>query len=77
MKFIVTAIAFDPENPTEIMGPRDEEIDTEENVLFGECSSEWDVEDVYESFWNRLNDHWEGDFPAGKQKVKVVKVAAA
>lgn len=77
MKFIVTAISFDPDNPTAISGPRNEEIDTDTNELFQTCSSEWDVEDMYEAFWNRLNGHWEQSFPEGKAKVKVVKVAAA
>lgn len=76
MKYIVTAIAIDPADPTNVMGPRDEEIDTDANILFASCESEWDVEDAYELFWNRLNESWETDFPAGKEKVKVIKVVA-
>lgn len=36
-------------------GGRDEIIDTTENVLFQGCENEWEVEDQYEAFWNRLN----------------------
>lgn len=55
-------------------GRRVEVIDTETNVLFEACSGPWAVEDMYEAFWNRLNDSWERSFPAGKERVKVLQV---
>ena len=77
MKYIVTAVSVDPTNPYTFTEPRREEIDTVENQLFRGCSSEWDVEDQYHRFWNRLNDSWEGDFPPGKDKVLVISVEQA
>ena len=77
MQYIVTAIAIDPTAGTIVGGPRDEEIDTETNELFSMASSPWEVEDIYESFWNRLNASWEYDFPTHKEKVKVISVKAA
>lgn len=80
MRFLVTAISYDADGnimhgtATDEQGRRTEEIDTRENVLFAQCTGRWDVEDMYETFWNRLNDGWENAFPAGKARVKVVKV---
>lgn len=37
---------------------RDEIIDTEENELFADCRTPYEVEDRYETFWNRLNDNY-------------------
>ena len=40
----------------------DEIIDTEKNEIFKDCKNEYDVEDHYEYFWNRLNGgykNWE------------------
>lgn len=37
---------------------RDEIIDTNTNPLFEDCITEYDVEDRYEAFWNRLNDDY-------------------
>lgn len=56
------------------MDLRAENIDTQTNALFVECESEWEVEDRYHAFWNRLNDWWETDFPEGKEKVLVIGV---
>lgn len=77
MKYIVTAIAIDPIEEVVIGQPREEEIDTETNVIFGSCRGPWDVEDAYEAFWNRLNANWETDFPRDKEKVKVISVVPA
>lgn len=55
-------------------GRAHEIIDTETNTLFKDCKGPWDVEDAYEAFWNRLNDFWERDFPATKERVKVLYV---
>ena len=41
---------------------REEAIDTIENEIFKDCKNEYDVEDHYEYFWNRLNGgykNWE------------------
>ena len=70
----VKAIALDPGTGEIVAGPRVERIDTGTNQLFFECHSEWDVEDAYESFWNRLNDSWETNFPKKLPKVKVLSV---
>lgn len=69
----VTAIAVDPEHPNLVSPARTERVDTGE-VLFTEATGPWDVEDAYERFWNRLNPSWEYDYPAGKEKVKVISV---
>lgn len=74
MKYLVTAVAVDPQYPNTFSPAREEEIDTETNVLFSDARGPWDVEDTYERFWNRLNDSWEHDFPSGKEKVKVISV---
>lgn len=74
MIYDVTAMAVNPETG-EVLGVRTESIDTETNELFHMASSPWEVEDIYERFWNRLNDSWEYDFPSGKEKVKVISVA--
>jgi len=73
--FDVTAIGLNPRTGRVVAGPRVERIDTDSNALFTSCSGEWDVEDAYEAFWNRLNDSWEMAFPGGKEKVKVLTVA--
>jgi hypothetical protein len=70
----VLAIAMDPLDGSPIAAPRVERIDTSSNELFTACEGEWDVEDVYEAFWNRLDESWETEFPAGKEKVKVLAV---
>jgi hypothetical protein len=77
VKFVVTALAINPTTGEVVAGPREEVIDTATNELFGHCTGPWEVEDMYESFWNRLNDSWEKNFPSDKQKVKVVNVKAA
>lgn len=70
----VKAIGLSPHTGEVVAGPRVERIDTDTNELFTSCSCEWDVEDAYEAFWNRLNDDWEKAFPIGKEKVKVLTV---
>lgn len=74
MKYDVTAICVDPPTGDVIAGPRVETIDTEENDLFRGATGPWEVEDMYHTFWNRLNDSWERDFPFGKEKVVVLSV---
>lgn len=76
MIYEVTAVSIDPRYPDTCSAARVEEIDNETNELFFEASSPWEVEDIYESFWNRLNPSWEYDFPSGKGKVKVISVVA-
>ena len=46
----------------------DEVVDTD-NLLFQNCNDEFDVEDAYEAFWNRLNDNY-----LNPAIVKVLKV---
>ena len=70
----VKALAVHPQTGEIIGGPRVERIDTDTNPLFSHCRSQWDVEDAYEAFWNRLNHSWETDPPPGKEKVKVFSV---
>lgn len=77
MKYIVTAVSVDPIEQVITSSARDEEIDTETNMLFSGCAGPWDVEDQYERFWNRLQDDWEYDFPPGKERVKVISVVQA
>ena len=70
----VKAIALNPRTGSIVGGPRVERIDTDINELFSTCSSEWEVEDTYEAFWNRLNQSWELHFPKDQDKVKVLTV---
>jgi hypothetical protein len=70
----VKAIALNPRSGSVVGGPRVERIDTDTNELFSTCSSEWEVEDMYEAFWNRLNQSWELHFPNDQDKVKVLTV---
>ena len=61
MKYVVTAMGIVRDGYkvfTQEDGSitRDEIIDTEGNRLFQGCNNRWDVEDAYESFWNRLNE---------------------
>jgi len=70
----VAATALNPHTGFAVSGFRVERIDTDTNELFGNCLSEWDVEDTYEAFWNRLDDNWESAFPVGQGKVKVLTV---
>jgi hypothetical protein len=72
--FDVTAVSVDPRFPDTFSPPRTERIDTEENELFYQCSSPWEVEDMYHTFWNRLSSDWEWEFPAHKEKVLVISV---
>jgi hypothetical protein len=77
MKYLVTAVAVFPGYPNTFSTARTEEIDTETDGLFSEAHGPWDIEDAYEGFWNRLNASWEYDFPAHKEKVKVISVVPA
>ena len=77
MKYVVTAVSVDPRYPNTFSEAREELIDTETNELFTDARGPWDVEDTYERFWNRLNDSWEHDFPAMKEKVLVISVVPA
>jgi len=70
----VTAIGVDSLTGTVVAGPRTERIDSETNEVFQGCNGPWEIEDQYEAYWNRLNDSWEDQFPAGQPKVKVVRV---
>jgi hypothetical protein len=73
-QYDVTAIAVDPLSGGVIGRPRVERIDTETNEVFRGCTSPWEVEDRYHTFWNRLDASWELDFPPGKEKVLVLRV---
>lgn len=77
MKFIVSALSVNPRTGDVTGGPRDEIVDTEENILFAGCHTPWEVEDQYEAYWNRLNASWEDNFPDYKAKVKVLDVKPA
>jgi hypothetical protein len=53
-------------------------LDTETNSLLENCHNEFDIEDQYESFWNRLNGDTELKKPYqttnSNEKVKVIRV---
>jgi hypothetical protein len=70
----VTAIGLDPHTGSVVSGPRAERVDTDTYELFTMCTHEWEVEDTYEAFWNRLDKSWESNFPIGQAKVKVLTV---
>lgn len=76
-RYTVSAIAVDEHGVVIAGTPRDEEIDTETNELFADCKGPWDVEDAYHAYWNRLNPHWEHDWPKRKEKVLVTRVVPA
>ena len=74
MKYKVTAVNINRNDYKQKIFPngnasRVEMIDTEANQLFDDCETEWEVEDMYEAFWNRLNDGYTND-----AIVKVVNV---
>lgn len=77
MKFTVTAMCISRNDYTPIISDdgnsytRDEIINTNTNTLFEDCLTEYDVEDRYEEFWNRLN----GDYN-NREIVKVLSVIA-
>jgi hypothetical protein len=74
MRYDVTAIGLNPQTGTVVAGPRTERIDPETNVVFEGCEGPWDIEDAYETFWNRINTSWEYVFPRDQRKVKVLRV---
>ena len=75
MKYDVTAVCLDPRDGSIIAEPRVEEIDTEANELFADCAREDEVEDMYHTFWNRLNG-FTNNYPHGKVVVLTVEKAA-
>ena len=76
-RYDVFGVAVNPRTG-ELMGqPRIERIDTDENEIFRDCSGPWEVEDRYHAYWNRLQDDWEHNFPASKEKVLVLSVTPA
>lgn len=74
--YLVSAINIDREGMvvlTEEDGSlcvRDEVVDTD-NPIFSDCKNEYEVENAYESFWNRTRGA--GDY-LNKEIVKVVNV---
>ena len=55
-KYIITAQAFDPNTGAPMGESRDEEIDIKTNEIFINATSIMDIHDMYENFWNKLND---------------------
>jgi hypothetical protein len=51
---------------------RTEYLNLDENILFRNCETVWDIEDKVEGFWNRLNDLDSGWTP--RDIVKVLRV---
>jgi hypothetical protein len=72
--FDITAMAVNPDTGDKLADPRTERIDTAENELFEGCTTPWEVEDRFLGYWNRLNDHWEYEYPQGKEKLCVLSV---
>jgi len=71
----VLAIGFDNSKPLSASSEgkmRTEIINLDENVLFQNAETVWDIEDKYEIFWNRLNELGSGWSPSNI--VKVVRV---
>ena len=75
-QFKVLKMAFDREAAEQgnikVLGKtdtREDIIDSDTNELFAGCESVMDIEDVVESFWNRLNDRY-----TNTTIVKVIKV---
>lgn len=74
MKYVVTATSFTRKNNegNDFVHNgyfRDEEIDTYTNPIFSHCKNEYEIEETYESYWNRLN----GDYN-NSEIVKVMNV---
>ena len=70
-KVVVKQIGFNEET-LESFGIGYEVIDLETNKMFKDSQDEWDIEDTYESFWNRLNSLDTGW--VGHDIIKVIKV---
>jgi hypothetical protein len=51
---IVMSIGFKTDT-NKCYGIQYEEIDLLDNELFKKCKNQFDIEETYESFWNRLN----------------------
>ena len=74
MKYLVTATSFirnynDNNSYQHNAYYQDEEVCTDTNPIFKDCTNEYEIEDRYESFWNRLN----GDY-SNSEIVKVLNV---
>lgn len=74
MKFLVTAVAINRATGHREGEPRTEGIDTDSNDLFKGTTSPWKVEDIYETFWNRLNPRAEWNPDREGSKIVVLKV---
>ena len=62
-----------PSDTNDSSSVRQEIIDTEENVLFSDCKNCYEIEDTYESFWNRMKVPV-GSYYDNKEIIKVLKV---
>lgn len=71
--YIVKSIGFDFETHKSY-GISYENIDLINNSLHEDCRTEWDIEDGYESFWNRLNDIKSGWNNRRTEIIKVMEV---
>jgi hypothetical protein len=74
MRYDVTAVGLNPQTGAVVAGPRTERIDPATNIGFEGCEGPWDIEDAYETLWNRINTSWEYLFPRDQEKVKVLRV---
>jgi len=71
MKYSVTAIARDVQT-MKTTKPRTEVIDTKTNLLFESCTSEKDVAEMYQAFWD-MDTYTEQVFVTGVKAIKTIK----
>lgn len=64
MRYLVRAVTLNSQtgeivhgSATDRHGVAKEVVDTDANPIFAGCDGPWAVEDAFETFWNRLNDH--------------------
>lgn len=71
--YIVKSIAFNFKTH-KLLGIGYEKINLITNSLFSECIDEFDIEDVHESFWNRLNPIDSSWYQCRREIVKVIEL---
>jgi hypothetical protein len=72
-KYVVKSVGFDLETHNPIHY-RYETIDLINNPLFNDVSNEFEIEDRYENFWNRLNPINSSWYNKKRDIVKVLEV---
>lgn len=79
MRYLIKAVTLDSRtgevvhgSATDRFGVVESEIDTATNPIFAECDGPWSVEDMFETYWNRLNER--DEFERKSHIVKAINV---